>query len=177
MMSRVAAALTVGLVVVVAGCASAQTRNRRPFRDLTRAVGQADAAQTLELRIQWTAAAGQSGQPSNSLTVLQQKVIPGGPRRERNPQISQNHLVVVVDDGAGRELDWRLIPDPRFVRAETPDANGRLTGRVLEQTAVEFLVAIPDLRDARRIQIYQPMWNGKDYSLEPLAQVSIGAAR
>jgi len=38
--------------------------------------------------------------------------------RERDPQLSMNRLVVVSSDAVGREIDWRIVPDPRLIREE-----------------------------------------------------------
>jgi hypothetical protein len=154
----------------------------RPFRTLASNVSQAEVPGTRELRIQWTTAQPpppgvQATSPLNTFTVLQQTRTTAGLRRERQPEVSANHLVVVVQDAAGRELDWRLVLNPRLVRAEVPGPDGQLTGRVIEQSSTELLVAIPDITGADRLQIYRPVWTGKDYNLEPLAQVVIGPVR
>ncbi len=52
-----------------------------------------------------------------------------------------------------------------------------LSGRVIERDEVELLVYIPDVAGADRIQIFSPVWNGKDYTLEPLGQLTIGSSR
>lgn len=179
-MNRIAP-IALGLVMLAPACASAQTPAMRPFRTLASHVSQVDAPQTRELRIQWTTAPPQAGarsaQPPNSFTLLQQRRSTGGLRRERQPEVSPNHLVVVVQDSTGRELDWRLVANPMVLRAEAPGPDGRLTGRVLEQSSAELLLTIPDVPGADRIQIYRPMWTGKEYNLDPLAEVYIGSGR
>lgn len=172
--------MALGLVLLGPACASAQTPGTRPFRTLASTLPQADAAQSRELRIQWVTAAdpsGKSAQPVSTLTLLQQKVAPGGVRRERQPEISPNHLVIVAEDAAGRELDWRLVQNPRITRAEVPGPDGTLSGRTVEHGSVELMVTIPDVPGLDRIQIYRPVWNGREYNLEPLAQLRIGAAK
>jgi hypothetical protein len=180
-MDRVAPAAALSLVMFLPACASAQTSAMRPFTTLARHVPQVDAHGTRELRIQWTTAPPQAGSPSappaNAFTLLDQRRLDGELRRERKPEISPNHLVVVVLDATARELDWRLVANPRVLRAEGPGPGGQLTGRVLEQGSAELLLTIPDVSGADRIQIYRPIWTGKEYRLEPLAQVSIGSGR
>jgi len=179
-MTRSSIAVVFAVVALCPACASAQTSGMRPFRTLA-SVSQAEAPATRELRIQWTATPAQPGaQPAqtlNSFTLLQQSRSTAALRRERQPEVSPNHLVVVVEDAGGRELDWRLVPNPRLIRAEVPGPDGQLTGRTLEQNSTEFLVAIPDVSGADRLRIYRPIWTGKDYNLEPLAQVFIGRTR
>ena len=178
-MKRTAATMAMGLVLVGAACASAQTPGTRSLRTLA-AMPEPEAAQTRELRIQWVTApapAGQSAQPAPTLTILRQTVAPGRVRRERAPELSPNHLVVVVENAAGRALDWRVVTDPRIIRAETPGPDGKLTGHIVEPGSVELLLAINDVAGTDGIQIYKPIWNGKDYTLEPLARLRISAGQ
>jgi hypothetical protein len=162
-------------------CATAQTPAARPFSNLKATVEQASTSnETRELRIQWTAVradAARTRARPGTFTLLGQARFSGAPRRERQPEPSANDLVIVVQDSAGRDLDWRIIPNPRLIRAETPDQDGVLSGRVLERDEVELLIYIPDVATADRIQIFSPVWNGKDYTLEPLGQLTIGSSR
>jgi hypothetical protein len=180
-LSRLCAA--VATTLAAAACATAQTTPpaARPFATLKATVAQATAdTETRELRIQWVAprtdAAGTRARVG-SFTLLGQVRFPGAPRRERQPSLSANDLVVVVQDSTGRDLDWRIVPNPRLIRAETPDNTGLLSGRIIERDEVELLVYIPDVAGADRIQIFSPEWNGKDYTLTQLGQLTIGSGR
>ena len=178
--SRSLTALAVTLAT--AACATAQTTPpARPFAALKASVAQASSGnETRELRIRWTAPrtdAARTRATVGTFTLLGQVRFAGAPRRERQPQPSANDLVIVVQDSTGRDLDWRIIPNPRLIRAETPDQNGVLSGRVIERDEVELLIYIPDVAGADRIQIFSPMWNGKDYTLDPLGQLTIGSSR
>jgi len=177
-MHRAALALTVA--IAFAACASAQTPGTRRFRTLTETVVQPETAQTRELRVQWTASSAVSGdaaQTANSFTLLQQRLTAGALRRERNPEVSVNHLVIVTQDSTGRDVDWRVVPNPRIVRAETPGPDGKLTGQVVDPGPVEMLLAVPDIPGAALLRIYKPIWNGKEYDLQPLGQVALGSGR
>ena len=174
----IAIATTLG----VTACATAQTLPAaRPFSNLKATVAQAsNGNETRELRVQWTAAradAARTRATVGTFRLLGQARFAGAPRRERQPEPSANDLVIVVQDSTGRDLDWRIILNPRLIRAETPDQNGVLSGRVIERDEVELLVYIPDVAGADRIQIFSPVWNGKDYTLEPLGQLTIGSSR
>ena len=105
--------------------------------------------------------------------LLEQRVVPGGLRRERFPQLSYDRLVVVVQDAAGRELDWRLVPNPSIVRADAPGPDGRLRGGTIEVDGVELSIAIPDVAGADRVDIFRPRWTGAEYLLEPFGQVRL----
>ena len=83
--------------------------------------------------------------------------------------------MIVVQDASARELDWRIVANPRLLRAEVPDApGGALTGRTLEHQDAELLVAIPNAPGADRILLYSPRWTGVDYELDLLAQLPLG---
>ena len=168
--------------LVAAACATAQTPPAaRPFATLKATVAQvSNGNETRELRIRWTAPRTETAGPrarAGSFTLLGQVRFPGAPRRERQPEPSANDLVIVVQDSAGREIDWRIVPNPRLIRAETPGPDGLLSGRMIERDDVEMLIYIPDVAGADRIQIFSPVWNGKDYTLDPLGQLTIGSGR
>ena len=175
---------TMAATLVAASCAAAQTQAQpaRPFSTLKANVAQvANGDQVRELRIQWVvpraSSAAERARVPGSFRLLGQARFSGAPRRERQPEPSANDLVVVVQDAAGRDLDWRIMPNPRLIRAETPGPDGLLSGQVLERDEVELLVYVPEVAGADRIQIYSPVWNGKEFTLEPLGQVVIGSSR
>ena len=116
---------------------------------------------------------GASDGATQAFTLVDERVVPGGLRRERRPQLSYDRLVVVVRDSAGRELDWRLVPNPAILRAEAPGPDGRLTGRVIELEDVELSIAIPNIVTADHIQVYCPHWTGTRYMLDSLVQVPL----
>ena len=108
------------------------------------------------------------------LALLEDRVVPGSLRRERRPQLSDDRLVVVVEDAAGRDLDWRIVPNPAIVRAEAPGPDGQLQGRTIEINPVELSIAIPDIAGADRVSLYRPRWTGTEYLLVPFGQVQLG---
>jgi hypothetical protein len=95
---------------------------------------------------------------------------PGPPlARERDPQLSGDRLVVVAVDADGTPTDVRIVPDPRIVRAETPDATGLLSGTVLMYPDVELRVTLTASPDTRELRVYQPRWTGDAWALDPIA--------
>lgn len=148
----------------------------RSFRGLVSDVPQArDVQRVRQLRIATVDAepdAGSTAQP-RMFALLEQRVVPGGLRRERFPQLSYDRLVVVVQDAAGRELDWRLVPNPGIVRAEAPGPDGRLRGGTIEVDSVELSIAIPDVAGADLVYIFRPRWTGVEYLLDPVGQVRL----
>lgn len=148
----------------------------RSFRGLVSDVPQArDIRRIRRLRIATAGAepgAASTAQP-RMLALLEQRVVPGSLRRERFPQLSYDRLVVVVQDAAGRELDWRLVPNPGIVRADAPGPDGRLQGGTIEVDGVELSIAIPDVAGADRVYIFRPRWTGAEYLLDPFGQVRL----
>ena len=97
----------------------------RSFRGLVSDVAQVRGVQRVrQLRIATVAAeADTEGDAEPPIfALLEQRVVPGGLRRERFPQLSYDQFVVVVRDAAGRELDWRLVRNPAIVRADVTAA-------------------------------------------------------
>ena len=174
---------TLAATLVAAACAAAQPMPAaRAFDTLKANVSQVSNGNlTRELRIHWTApraaTQGASTSSPNSFKLLGQVRFSGAPRRERQPEPSANDLVIVVQDSSGNDLDWRIIPNPRLIRSETPDRSGLLSGQLIERDEVELLVYVPDIAGAERIQIFSPVWNGREFALDPLGQVTIGSGR
>lgn len=176
-----ATSLVVALVLAYAG---AQGRAQgvdtsRTFTSLASTVPQvAPDGQVLELRVHWTAApingqATGAARPADTLVLTAQTLSSGFLRRERRPQLSADMLVLVVRAADGRELDWRTARNPRILRAETPQPDGRLTGQFFELTDVDLFVAIPRLLDASAVRIYQPRWTGTEYALDIVGDVGL----
>ena len=149
----------------------------RSFRGLVSDVPQAgDVQRVRQLRIATTAGADPEAAGSSQprmFALLEQRVVPGALRRERFPRLSYDRLVVVVQDAAGRELDWRLAPNPGIVRADAPGPDGRLRGGTIEVDSVELSIAIPDVAGADRVSIFRPRWTGAEYLLDPFGQVRL----
>ena len=92
---------------------------------------------------------------------------------ERNPELSEQHLVVVAVDVKGREVGRRLVLDPRRLRIETADSSGRLSGEVQYRSDADLSVAVPDKAEMSALKIYQPHWNGTDFTLQLLGESAL----
>jgi hypothetical protein len=117
------------------------------------------------LTLPWTARRGAVA----SLAPLTQRQLPSPPAPERDPQLAADRLVVVAVNAAGEPIDWRIVADPRTVRAEAPDATGRLSGRTLVHPDGELRVALTAGADVRALHIYKPRWTGEAWALDPIA--------
>ncbi|TAK12162.1 MAG: hypothetical protein EPO35_11635 [Acidobacteria bacterium] len=168
-------------------CASAQVPPKPgpsiTFGALSRETAQVQSSDQLrELLIRWTATTtpargGLQGVPAERLLVLQEQPGIGVLRRERSPQITEDQLVVVQRSADGAALDWRLVKNPRIVRAEVPGPDGKLTGRIVERESAEMLITLPDLPAATRLSVYQPHWNGTEYLLDLVGEVPLKRIR
>ena len=148
----------------------------RSFRGLVSEVPQArDVQRVRQLRVATIGVepdAGSTAQP-RMFALLEQRVVLGSLRRERFPQLSYDRLVVVVHDAAGRELDWRLVPNPGIVRADVPGPDGRLRGGTIEVDSVELSITIPDVAGADRVDIFRPRWTGSEYLLDLVGEIRL----
>lgn len=136
----------------------------------------ADTGAIRELSVRSTSAAATPSVPavrSSTFTLLADRRGPGRVRRERNPQLSDQSLVVIVRDSERRDLSWQIVPNPWVIRLEVPDATGRLSGQVIRQTPADWSVTVPDLPGARSVGIYEPRWNGDVYLLDPLGDIQV----
>ena len=139
-------------------------------------------ATSQEIRLRWnthispagtqTAQAAPQRTSGEFLTVTQIKLKAEPVARQRAPRISSEKIMIFTLDPHGVLLQWLLIPDPRILRAEIPDAQGRLSGQVLQHQNPEFLVQLPYDPRTTELRFYHPHWTGQAYILKFLATVS-----
>lgn len=171
-------ACSIALVwLTLTACSSAQTpgfppATQRAFAELKTLVARGDASDSQEIQLRWFAIQG-AAQPASDVAVLSRRRGAGPLPQERDPQLSADRLVVVSIDATGRELDWRIVLDPRLVRAEFPDAQGQLSGRTFQRAEINLLVDIPNDPDIVRLRIYAPQLTSDGYVLNLLATVDL----
>ena len=137
----------------------------RSFEELIGRVPQvADVRGVRELRFSFNP--DSSGAESDRLMLIEQRRLEGGLPRDRQPQLSYDRLVVVVERADGTEIDWRIVPNPRILRGEWSGPDGTLTGGVYTREA-DLWIAIPDFSDVAGISLYRPDWTGDEFFLEP----------
>ena len=145
--------------------------------------GHATTAQQLTVR--WTAAAGsaatQSVNPGAALAAGSFDVVArsqaGDMPVERYPELSPDRLLIAGTDASGAILAWSLTTDPRVVRAEVPGPDGRLTGRVVYRGSADLLALLPDSSSIVQGAVYQPSWNGSEWSLTLVGTFTLDGAR
>jgi hypothetical protein len=98
--------------------------------------------------------------------------VPSAVRPDRAPQLTSSSLVVVAVDAMNREVDWRILADPRVVRAEAgPDA--RLAGERLYYVDIDLVIVVPDLPGIAALRVYRPQSNGSG-ELRLVGTVALG---
>jgi hypothetical protein len=108
-----------------------------------------------------------------SSTILQEQKRSGGLPRQRSMELSPDHLLVITDDPKAQLRWYSLIPDPRLVRGEAPGPNNELTGQVRYLQKVDFVVNFPDDESATELRFYQPVWNGREFTLTLINTVQL----
>ena len=129
-------------------------------------------------------AAAKTGEPTPSESQLTSTAVGpvaadarvvGSARRTERPsprraiQYSTDHLVIVGLGADGSELTRTAVIDPRLVRAEAMFGGDRSATSNLYRKSVEFSLAIDDPAVVA-IKVLRPVWNGSEWSLEPLAE-------
>lgn len=161
----------VSVLVCVAPVVSAQRASSLSFQTLRAEVAQAQTMRgVIELRARWSEVASAQAAGAEPITILSRRDRPGTLRRERRPELSSDRLVVVVVDRQQVELDWRMIANPRIIRAEVPGADGHFTGEVITNTSADLLFTVPDLPGAVAVRIYQPEATATGYVLNLVAE-------
>jgi hypothetical protein len=92
---------------------------------------------------------------------------------ERDPELTPDSLVVVAVDVAGSTLDWQIVHDPRVIRAESPGADGLLSGRTFTSETAEVRAVLNGGDQTTELRVFKPRWNGSDWLLEPIATARV----
>ena len=143
----------------------------------------ANAQTHRELRIHWQSL-GKAESPSPALLKEQQlasesgltrtasTVRTGALPRERSFELSTDHIFVVGVDEHDAVRWWRLIADPRLVRAEV----GRTTEMQSQNyylSNADLVVECPDDPVLKQLRLYRPIWNGQEFQLEIIGSVEL----
>lgn len=110
----------------------------------------------------------------NTVTILSQQRTQNSPPRQRNPEISAQHLIIVGLNAQGQETSRTIMLDPRILRAEAAESSGKgIPTELMYREDVSFSITIPDDSNAVTLQIYKPRWTGKEYALDLIGQVNL----
>ena len=151
--------------------------------DVLEIAARTDQAPTYrELKINWTnptksttelrsAVTSEQQTPSPRVSVVEDKKRSGTLPRHRSLELSPTHIFVAGVDATDKLRWWSIMPDPRLVRGETQTPTGELRGEEYYVSNVTLLVAFPDDPEIANLRFFQPVWNGTDFDLKPLAVV------
>ena len=109
----------------------------------------------------------------NTVKITQQRIVPSTPPRQRNPELSEDQMVIAVFDTEGKEITRIFLIDPRLIRAESEDRNGRLTTQIFYREEVDFTIAVPDRSDLGELKIFQPHWTGSEFLMELIGETQL----
>jgi hypothetical protein len=110
----------------------------------------------------------------NTIKILSQKRTQGALPKQRNPELSQQNLVIVGVNAQGQEISRTVMLDPRIIRAETAEPSGKLTSSgLLYRNDATFSVMVPDEPGVIGLKVYQPRWSGSEYTLDLIGEAKL----
>lgn len=85
-----------------------------------------------------------------------------------SPAMTTEEIFVAAVNAQSELLYWKRIRDPRIVRAESSDANGRMQGRTYHRSTVEMHISIPDNPGITNVRLFLPQAVAGPITLVPL---------
>ena len=93
----------------------------------------------------------------------------GGIPRARSLELSPEQVLVVALDEREAVRWWKVMIDPRLVRAEVGHSGGQMQSENYYLAKVDFIVECPDDRLLKQLRFYRPVWDGETFQLELLS--------
>ena len=153
---RGAMMLAVVSAVAIANTPSAaQIATGRSFEEFQRSAAQASSSRSLEVRLLWSTATAvrDPTRTTNRLQVLSIQRVAIRSTPARGTGVTSERLLAALEDASGRVIAWRMLRDPRIVRAESASAPV-LNGQTLYYVQTELLLLLPDTATATRLRVY-----------------------
>jgi len=113
--------------------------------------------------------------PIHRLRADKGRIIRGSLPRARSSELTEDHLVVLGLDARGVEIGRVALIDPRLVRAEWADEDGRLTGNIFYRPSVEFSVVFPAALEIAAVRVLVPKWTGNGFAFQALGEIPVTA--
>jgi len=149
------------------------------FEESAMLAPQVEKSQTLQVRLKNQDAVSNksfsSTQPLNTEIFFRQvKISDKGVARQRNLELSTTQILIVALDENQQVLWWTLENDPRILRLETANDEGRLfnTDLVYLKEA-DMIFSLPADDKIVEARFYHPSWDGKEYTLETIGSLDI----
>ena len=140
---------------------------------------QTDKSQTLLVRLKNQDAVSNKAfsatQSFNTELFLRQaKISDKGVARQRNLELSTTQILIIALGENKEVLWWTLENDPRILRLETADDDGRLSNNDLVYlNEADLLFSLPADDKIAESRFYHPSWNGKEFALELIGSLNI----
>lgn len=137
-----------------------------------------DGMQTAdELRVIWKSDTKETD-TVNTSGIIQASVTQRIAKRGKMPHIRSlefgNGMLLAAAVGPnGNLLGCAIISDPRFVRTDSPDPDGKLSGEIVKLSGAEFLLPIPSDSNVVSVHLYER----KESGLNEVAYIPVPAAR
>lgn len=134
-----------------------------------------------ELRLSWESLqkpnssglfSEQQSASAGSLRKLSSTARRGSLPRERSMELSPDSLMVVGVDENETARWWRVMIDPRLVRAEV-GTTSEMRSQNLYLANVDFIVGCPDDAQLRELRFFHPVWNGESFRLELVGTIPL----
>ena len=114
--------------------------------------------------------AGITGQDGDiTMDVLSSKPVSQQPPRQRDPQLSEEYIVIIAVDSAGNEITRQIIQDPRLLRSEFDESGGLGNRKDIYIDDVSFSVELTADPKISELKLMKPEWNGTEFVLNELA--------
>ena len=114
----------------------------------------------------------QEGASAGVLRQLSSVARSGALPRERSFELAPDHLLVVAVDENEAVRWWRLMIDPRLLRAEVGNPT-QMQSQNFYLANVDFIVGCPDDPQLRQLRFFNPIWNGESFHLSPVGSTPL----
>jgi hypothetical protein len=110
---------------------------------------------------------------SGTLKLLASLKRNGSLPRERSFELASTQLLIIALDKREELRWWRLLPDPRLIRSESPTTTGEISGETFYLPETDFIIEYPDDPEIVELRFYHPAWTGKEFRLETISTLSV----
>ena len=111
---------------------------------------------------------------NTKITLKQTKTSDKAIARQRSLEFSPTQIFIVALDRNRQALWWTLENDPRILRLETADEQGRLSNpNLVYSNEADLLFSLPADERIVEARFYRPVWNGEEYSLEIIGSLNL----
>ena len=107
-----------------------------------------------------------------TLTRTASTVRDGALPRERSFELAPDRLFVAGVDETDAVRWWRLVVDPRLVRAEVGSSTD-MQSEVYYRGDAELVLECPDDPVLKQLRLYRPVWDGQEFQLELIGAVAL----